>query len=58
MKNRRRCPVCHRTVMPTTKGNIQGHTDTTNKHTCPMSGEPYAAAEIGEPTKVWTRKPA
>lgn len=43
----RRCPVCRRAVLPTTKGNIHRHTDTLGYEICPMSGESYRLAEAG-----------
>lgn len=41
----RRCPVCRRTVHPSIRHNIVGHTDTIGE-TCPASGYPFYITEL------------
>ncbi|MFD7247822.1 hypothetical protein ACFV6Y_38475 [Streptomyces massasporeus] len=50
--DRRRCPVCWRTVYPTFElRNVIRHRDSIDRDVCPMSGEPFALAEPWRPTR-------
>lgn len=42
------CPVCHRIIHPTSRGNVFRHLDKAGNH-CPMSGHEF-------PETVWTEK--
>lgn len=43
---RRRCPVCRQIAHPTVKHNVAGHTDSTGRDICPMTGQPFALTVV------------
>lgn len=52
MSIRNLCPVCHRDVKPTIKGNIVAHMDSRRYDKCPGSGEPFRITVYSAPEFV------